>query len=339
MKTSTVFDSDQRSFKVLKSSLFRLVPPATHKISLTKPNGFLGGLSDLVGKYSVKNAKESLLSLSSPLLDAPFQQPIYFDFLVHTKTVSKHEPCGIPVFCFRNKCSATAPSVDVLFTPLSMYVAARLSAELAPNAHRMSHVWYGEDSELTELVGNMDELVSESLLHRQLRPAGVLVENNNSSFLSRVTVLSHGPMYLQKSQQPLSLVIPKDLFVDLDSSSSQECTSIEPNHGESQVYCTLTYVTNADNTKPVMTFFKSSQSYFEVLLLIQMYFTDVITNKFVTDRECSINGITFGVVCRLGHSSGREACAQESLYYRGSSLLVVKIPGFFVDYSSWQIIL
>ncbi|AAC58109.1 probable capsid assembly and DNA maturation protein [Alcelaphine gammaherpesvirus 1] len=324
---------DQKNYDSLQSNLFRLIPPTTHKISLARPNGFLRGLADLVGKYSVDGAEESLFQPGA--WDAPYVQPAFFDFLVHAKTISKHEPVGVPLFCFKN--NSTAPSIDVLFTPISFHAAVGLPADVDPNVHRVAHIWYGDDSEVSSLMEDLNILLEESNLHTRLHPVGILVENNDSSFLNRVTALTHGPAYMSRKQAALKLVIPTDLFVDLDARLNVEAYGAQPSGGTSTVFCTLVYTRCGNDIKPALTFFKSNKSDFDVLTLIRAYYADLITNKLEVNQQCNINGLKFGVMCTVGYTDSSHSINQQSLCIRGSSLLVTSISNFFVNYTGWRV--
>ncbi|ABB22281.1 capsid assembly and DNA maturation protein-like protein [Ovine gammaherpesvirus 2] len=326
--------SDERGYEALQSNLFRLMPPATHKVSLAKPNGFLRGLADIVGKYSVNGTEESLFKVGA--WDPPFFQPNYADFLVHAKTISKHEPRGAVLFCYKD--NTAQPAMDVLLTAISFRAAVGLPADLDPNVHRVAQNWYGEDTEVRSLIDDLDYLVEESNLHTRLRPVGVLVENNDSSFISRVSALTHGASYISSSQTAVNLVIPLDMFVDLDSTSCGDWGSgRQPRSDMSTVYCSLVYMLRGNDVKPALTFFKSSKSTFEVLSLLQTYYRDLITNKVMSNRQFSINGSKFGVWCSIGTTASDQPVTQQSITVRGNSLLVACIPSFFVDISGWQV--
>ncbi|AIA62099.1 orf62 [Alcelaphine gammaherpesvirus 2] len=324
---------DQKNYESLQSNLFRLIPPTTHKISLARPNGFLKGLADLVGKYSVEGAEESLFQPGA--WEAPYSQPVFFDFLVHARTICKHEPVGVPLFCFKN--DLTAPSIDVLFTPISFHTAVGLPADVDPHVHRVAHVWYDDTSEVSSLMDDLDFLLAESDLHRRFYPVGILVENNDSSFLSRVTALTHGPSYLSSKKTGIKLVIPTDMFVDLDASLSVEPYGAQPSGGTSTVYCGLVYMRCGNDIKPALTFFKSNKSDFDVFTLVRAYYTDLIINRLEGNQQCNINGLKFGVLCSLGHTDALHSTSQQSLCVRGSSLLVTSISNFFVNFTGWRV--
>lgn len=337
MKIAPAEKSD--SFKHLETSLFRLIPPTPHRISLSKKNTLLTGLRDTVCKYITNGANTVSSVLSSPLLDLPFQQPIYSEFLVHSKSVHMVEPSGTVVFMYKNIQEGT--TVDVLLTPISLFKLSSLDGEFAPNVHKMANVLYGEDCGLAQLIPDFENHLQTQEFHNHLKPVGILVQNTDSSFLSKVTTVSHGPLYNKNHQEPISLLIPKDQFVDLDDITDYDSYSQQPMSGLCKVYCTMMYILNHGQLKPHLTFFKSGKGMFEVMSLMKSYFTDLIINKIMgrINGPVHINQINFGVFCSLGYTSSQTLCKQDSLCYRGSSFLAVKISDFFVDYCDWKVLL
>ncbi|AAC95586.1 orf 62 [Ateline gammaherpesvirus 3] len=326
---------NENAYKKIERDLLKLLPPRPHKINLSEGPKFAQSIKQALSKY-VTSVKNPLNFLSNQMLDVPFRQSFYADFLIQAKTIHQKEPIGSFLFNFKQEDNGS--SIDTIFSPISLYKISGLDAEFAPSVHRISFVWYGTDNCIEDTVPNLAELLEEGRFHKFLTPVGPLVENINSTFITRIKSVAKGEVLNNKSPpENIKLVLPSDLFLDLDESITDTSA---PRHLLSFYYACVTYPVLHNVPVMTLTFIKSNKSIRDIFCHLKVIYTDVIRTKYIDmQKDFYINKMTFGALCKVGSSSSETVPRRGNYHFRGSSLPIVEVPDFVADPGPWMTIL
>lgn len=334
---------NEDTYKRIRDRVLSLVPPQPHRLSLTNGKEFARTVGFMVAKYATS------LPLSEHLLRSDFIQtnlpvPVYGDFLIGTMTLNATEPVGTYLFALKQTTvypdlGATAP-VSAVLTPASFIKISGNVPEAFPKLYRAAFTWYGDDSGWPELIPNLNHLITDGRFHTQLIPVGPLVENNQSSFVSRVVSVVRGDVVTKTTPMThVKLILPLEGYLDLDEHSSSY-----PGQEPQQVRCTLyaCIVYGLVNHNPTMSlyFVKSGKGVSEVKSLLVQVFEDTVINKLLTlQPQIDIKRVTSGALIPVGHCSPLTIAAQKNLHWKNSSLPVVEISDFVAEPGSWQVFL
>lgn len=314
-----------------------LLPPPTHRVSLTRGPEFARGVRDLLSKYAA-STRPTVGSLHEALRQAPFRQPTYGDFLVYSQTFSPQEPLGTFLFSFKQEDNGS--SMDMLLTPTSLFMLSGMEAAKAPQTHKVAGVWYGSGSGLADFIPNLSELMDTGEFHTLLTPVGPMVQSVHSTFVTKVTSAMKGVgLARDEPRAHVGLTLPCDMLVDLDES----CPMVqrrEPAGLNVTIYASLVYLRVNQRPSMALTFFQSGKGFAEVVAMIKDHFTDVIRTKYIQLRhELYINRLVFGAVCTLGTVPFDSHPVHQSLNVKGTSLPVLVFANFEAACGPWTVFL
>nr|CAC84359.1 hypothetical protein [Saimiriine gammaherpesvirus 2] len=326
---------NENSFKKIEKDVLKLLPPRPHKIEISEGQKFAKSIRQALSKY-VTSVNHPIDFFSNQMLDVPFRQPLYADFLIQAKTIHQKEPIGSFLFTFKQEYSGS--SIDIIFSPVSFYKISGLDAEFAPSVHRISFVWYGADNCIEDTVPNLAELIEEGKFHQFLTPVGPLVENITSTFVTRIKSVVKGEVLNNKSPpENVKLLLPSDLFIDLDEPNID---TLAPKHLLSFYYACVTYPVLHNVPVMALTFIKSNKSIRDLFCQLKVIYSDIIRTKYIAmQNDFYINKMSFGALCKLGSSSSETVPRRGNYHFRGSSLSTVEVPDFVADPGPWMTIL
>ncbi|AJG42989.1 capsid protein [Harp seal herpesvirus] len=325
----------QQAYEKVTKDFLKLIPPQGHKFSLNNGPGFLGNLRNTVAKYVPKISVSSLTSYGSDFFNPPFRQPLYGEFLIYAKTLHNQEPLGTYLFTFKQH-DSVGTNVDIIFSAASLFKVSGLGEDVAPNTYRLANVWYGLDSDVAQPVPNLQDLIENGDFHRYLTPVGPLVQNLNSTFLNKIVSVTRGEVLTkQMPQENVKLLIPADLFFDLDENLPHLMHN-EPRHLKVFYYACVTYVMVLNRPALSLAFFRSGKSFCEVMIQLKNYYSDVLANKMTQSQgQLDIKRTTFGAMCKIGYSSSQSLPAHKTLQVRGSAFNTIEVSGFVSDPGVW----
>lgn len=201
--------------RVVKDVL-KLIPPQSHKLSTFKSSELGRDFRKIVSSYTPNLSSNSLQIFRDDFMVPPYRQPLYGEFLVHSKTFHNQEPIGTLVFSFKQS-DGECSSVDTVFSPVSLFRMCGLDGESAPHTHRIGNIWYETEADFQQIIPNFQALIQNCTLHRYLNPVGPLVQNIHSTFLNKLSTVVKGEVLSKKSPpENIKLLLPADLFFDLD---------------------------------------------------------------------------------------------------------------------------
>ncbi|AGY30748.1 ORF62 [Retroperitoneal fibromatosis-associated herpesvirus] len=321
----------------LGRQMLNLLPPPTHKVSLTNGPGFARGLRDVLSKYAVSGTL-TLDSIQESMWHLPFNQPTYGDFLVYSQTLNAHEPPGTYLFCFKREDNGS--TMDTLLTPTSLFKLSGADADVAPQTHKVASLWYGNQTGIADLIPDLRELMDTGAFHEHLAPVGPLVQGVHSTFVTKVTSAVKGVgLARDPPHDRVGLALPGDMFVDLDESSPFTGRR-DPVRARVTIYACVIYV--RVNNQPAMSlmFFQSGKGFSDVVACLKDYYTDVIRTRYIQMRyELYINKMFFGAVCKLGTVPADRVPSHRSIPFKGASFPLLVFSDFFAAAGPWQIFL
>lgn len=266
--------------------------------------------------------------------------PIFSDFLVRTVTVHEGEPQGMFLFTFKIPQSGSDYNIDVVLTPVSLYMLGGGDMNFQPELYKFGQTWYGAACGLKDLLSNFGDLVDESIVHKSLTPVGPLVQNSGSTFINKLTTVTRGPSIpkdLRTREGFIALRLPSDAYISLESETG---VGNQARHLRSVVYVALIYGVQGNNATMGIYFIKSSWAFQDVIMSLRSYFANIIRDRMLKPNNVTvINSLTSAVICRLGTCSDTCTETQTSLHFKGSTLKTVDFSDFTVDPHSWKIIL
>lgn len=337
MKVAEVRDS---GYGRMGADLFRLLPPNTHKMSLTNGTDFVRDLKRIFSKYSQTSLLSDVVSANSSLFSIEPVTPLYSDFLVHAETVHESEPIGTYMFLLKVPERESGHNVDVLLTPISLYRLGGGDQAFQPEMSRFAQTWYSSSCGLRDMLPGFGDLVSNSLLHQALIPVGPLVANTGSTYINRLTTVTRGPCRPKDTREwdgYLPLRIPSDALLELGDEQENVCA---PRHLRTVFYAVLTYAMGVDGPALGVFFVKSSWAFQEVVSALKAHFSGLIITRLTRAGPVwDINALTSAVICRLGFCSETCSKTQTTLQFRGTSLKTVEFSDFTCDPDVWKIIL
>lgn len=335
-----VTDNRYSGYGRMGADLYKLLPPNTHKMSLTNGADFVRDMKKIFSKYSQTSLLSDVLSSNSSLFSIEPMNSLYSDFLVHAATVHESEPIGTYMFLLKIPERESGHNVDVLLTPISLYRLGGADQAFQPELFRFGQTWYSSSCGLQDMLPGLGELVGESSVHQSLVPVGPLVDNIGSTFINRLTTVTRGPCQPKDSRERegyVPLRVPSDALVELGS--NQE-TTWAPRHLRTVIYVVITYVRSADTPALGIFFVKSSWAFQEVVAALKGYFSQLIINRLTRAGAVrDINTLTSAVICRLGFCSETCSQTQTTLQFRGTSLKTINFSDFTCDPDVWKIIL
>lgn len=327
---------NQDNYNKVAKDVLRQIPTEPYKVSIFQGSRFARDIKTILSKYATSSTFPNIIY--NNLMDVPLRKPVYGEFLIHAQTFHELEPLGTFLFLFKNEedCS----NIDTIFTPISFYKLSRMNAEVAPDVHRVAHVWYGTNNGFDELMPELGRLVIEGKFHKYLTPVGPLIKNINSTFLTKISSVVRGEV-LSKSSPPenIKVLFPSDMFIDLDDTCPAEAIW-EPVHTKAVIYVCIIYAIQENQPILGMCFFKSGKGMYEVLSRIKTFYADVVVNKINSlQQQFYINRLTFGAICRVGYTSSQIPIKQSTLHLKGNSIRVSEISDFTVNTGTWQVFL
>lgn len=335
-----VTDNRYSGYGRMGADLYRLLPPNTHKMSLTNGTDFVRDMKRIFSKYSQTSLLSDVLSANSSLFSIEPLNSLYSDFLVHAATVHESEPIGTYMFLLKIPERESGHNVDVLLTPISLYRLGGGDQAFQPELFRFGQTWYSASCGLQDMLPGFVGFVEESSLHESLIPVGPLVDNIGSTFINRLTTVTRGPCQPKDSRERegyVPLRIPSDTLVELGA--DQE-TSWAPRHLRTVIYGVIVYVRSGNAPALGMFFVKSSWAFQDVIAALKAYFSELIINRMAgAGAVRDINGLTSAVICRLGFCSETCSQTQATLQFRGTSLKTINFSDFTCDPDVWKIIL
>lgn len=183
----------KRDVESLGRSLWRLLPAAPQRLSLGNKRALEDDLNSIFHKYAPSSKKflASFFDDYASLINAEGRAPVLSNFLVYANSVHEGERLGSYMFLF--KVPSAESEVDVLLTPVSLYLLGGGGPDLQPDLHRFAQLWYGTACGLRDMLPDFERLVEESSVHRRLVPVGPLVVNGGSTFINKLTTVCRGP--------------------------------------------------------------------------------------------------------------------------------------------------
>nr|UTK45409.1 capsid triplex subunit 1 [Equid gammaherpesvirus 5] len=326
----------------LTKNLLRLVPPLTHKLGTFKGSELGRDFRKIVNSYAPTtlsgNLSRNLQIFTEDFIAPPYRQPLYGEFLVHSKTFHTQEPLGTFLFAFNQGDGPECTNVDTVFSPVSLFRVLGLDAAGAQHTHRISHIWYESESDFLNVTANVKELMESGGLHKYLNPVGPLVQNIQSTFLNKLTTVVRGEVLSNRTPpENIKLTLPANLYFDMDDTCPY---SAAPGPVKPRVlyYASLLYVMVNNNPSAYLQFFRTGKGPGDVVLFLRKYYSDAIANKItVLGDELDINNLTLGAVCQLGYSSSQSNPNRGNLHFRTYSLPTVEVSDFVADPGSWNL--
>lgn len=321
------------------SDFMQSIPPVSTKLSLTNGEEFAKGIKKELGKY-VSSVINPMNMMYDTLQHLKQNTRVYGSFLVHSGTLSDAEVGGIPVFLFKD--DQTNPDIDRLLTPLSINRLFSVDNTINAETSKLANILYGVDSGLFELFPNRDDHIFQREFHDCLKFVGPLVKNVNSSFVNKITTVVKGDVLTDESySHAMSLRVPVELFVDLESTNAFHFTGQLPTTGRNYIYYALCYLrTPAGEQTLSQCFFRSSVEGPELHRLVRDFYYREIQNYYVQGGELlNIKHMVFGALCRLGDFPESVCLSRTSACVRGASAVFIDIPSFVVSRGPWRIIL
>lgn len=213
-----VTDNRYSGYDRMGSDLYRLLPPNTHKMSLTNGVEFVRDMKRIFSKYSQTSLLSDVFSSNSSLFSVESLNSLYSDFLIHAATVHESEPIGTYTFLLKIPERDSGHNVDILLTPISLYRLGGGDQTLQPELSRFGQTWYASSCGLQDMLPDFGQLVEASTLHHSLVPVGPLVDNIGSTFINRLTTVTRGPCQPKDSRELegyVPLRIPSDALIEL----------------------------------------------------------------------------------------------------------------------------
>nr|WEM32523.1 assembly DNA maturation protein [Bovine gammaherpesvirus 4] len=324
-------------YRKIRGDLFGLIQPTTHKINITNGQKFSKDMKQLLSRY-VTSITPGLDMFRQDVLEVPYRQPLYGEFLVGSSTLSNNEPLGCMLFLFKQEDNGS--SIDSLLTLTSLFKISGAGAEASEWMFKIANVWYGQESNLEDMVPNIQQLIQDGLFHTHLTPVGPMIQNIQSTFVNKITSVVKGEVLSKDPpQQNIKLVVPVDLFLDVDAMTHQGVTLL-PSRLHVCYYFVITYVIQENTPIMLLHFIKSNKALSQLVLQLKLVYGDAIRHKFVRQQQdFYINRMTFGALCRVGYSSTSSDTNYKNLQFKGSSLPVVEIPDFISDPGPWTVFL
>ncbi|BBB06515.1 capsid triplex subunit 1 [Rhinolophus gammaherpesvirus 1] len=324
--------------KVVRDVL-RLLPPQSHKLSTFRGSELSRDFKKIVSSYTPSLVSSSLQIFRDEFITLPYRQSLYGEFLVHSKTFHTQEPLGTLLFSFKQfdgECS----SVDIIFSPVSLYRVCGLDARQAPHTHRIGNIWYETDADFQQAVPNIQALIQNCTLHRYLTPVGPLVQNIHSTFLNKLSTVVKGEVLSKKSPpENLKLKVPADLFFDLDDSPSETRAGNQPVSLRVTYYACIVYLLMDNTPSASIMIFRSGKGFSDVMFQLKHFYSDTFIHKVrVLGDELDINNLTLGAVCALGYSSAQTIPTRGNIQFRSFSLPTVEISDFVSLPGTWSVL-
>ncbi|ALE14777.1 ORF62 [Felid gammaherpesvirus 1] len=325
----------QRYEKITKD-FSGLIPPKSHKFSLASKSGLVN-ITNTVAKYAPKISISSLINQHAGVFDPPYRQPQFGEFLIFARTLHSQEPIGTFLFTFKQQ-EAVGENVDIIFSPVSLFKVSRLQEESGPNTYRMANIWYEQETDILQSVPNIQELFDNGTFHKHLTPVGPLVQNVNSTYLNKVVSVVRGEVLTKRTpRENVKLLLPADLYFNLDESLFPHLIDKEPSHLNVFYYACITYTRVFDQPAASVMFFRTSKGLCEVMMQLKLFFSNLITNRLAYGEagQLNIKRVNLGALCKVGYSSAQTQPNQKSVLIRGAAFSVVEIPDFITDPGSW----
>nr|BEG23136.1 capsid triplex subunit 1 [Macronycteris gammaherpesvirus 1] len=333
MKTKSNFlQENQKIFR----DVLKLIPPQTHKLSTFSGSVLSRDFKNLVSSYS-PSVSNSLQIFREDFTLAPYRQPQYGEFLVHSNTFHSQEPVGIYLFLFKNKDDCS--TVDTILSAITLYRAGGLGADEAAHTHRIASIWYESETDFHQTMPNLGAAITNCELHKFLVPVGPLVQNISSTFLNKLSTVVKGEV-LTKASPPenVKVVFPADMYVDLDETHCNR-PETEPKSPRVFYYACIVYVLK--NNVPALStlFFRSGKGFSDVMAQLKHFHADALIHKFRTLPEIfDINTLNFGAVCSLGYSSSHIAPSRGNLQFKSYCLPTVEVFDFVSYPGTWTVL-
>lgn len=332
---------DRGAATKLASQVTRLFPPLPHKYSINDKSGFRRVIDTLTRK--TLSSRQCTPATWQEALTVPHLQPQYGNFLVNCKMLHAHEPTGSFVFRFLDN-HEDKSMITFVCSPAFLCTLFRYPNDTFPQLHRLSNAWYTDyksDESLEGPLTKIKEAIDNRCLHHYLHPLGILISNTQSTFMNKTRVITHGPAVSQVPIKATTLLIPSEMFIDIDREFSIPETC--PLHTSSHIckyYAVLVYLRTGEDTRAELKFISSSRGAHETTSLIyQLYSREIRAHISSLADEDSINRVVFGVMCYLGFSSSEGPAGTETLSFRITPVKYAAISNFNVEPSDWKLLL